>query len=158
MVLTAAERSARHYQKHRITRTAKAREKYAQNREAEVARSLEWNRNNRDRVVKNNRKSSLKKLYGLTELDYELGVAACGGRCEICGEIPDGQRHEGRLHVDHVRGTKFVRGLLCGRCNRGVGNFKDSPELLRRAAEYLEQQDNGLQAKDGVPSQIGRGS
>ncbi|MEU0663871.1 endonuclease VII domain-containing protein [Streptomyces lavendulocolor] len=70
---------------------------------------------------------------------------ARGGTCAICGR-PDG---EGRaLSVDHDHGCcpegdrtcgKCVRGLVCGACNHGLGKFRDSPELLRAAAAYLER-------------------
>jgi hypothetical protein len=43
-----------------------------------------------------------------------------------------------RLSVDHCHSTGRIRGLLCGVCNTGFGMFKNSPELLRKAALYAE--------------------
>jgi hypothetical protein len=42
--------------------------------------------------------------------------------------------------VDHNHSSGKVRGLLCNRCNRAIGMFEDSPELLLSAISYL--QDN----------------
>lgn len=35
--------------------------------------------------------------------------------------------------------TGKVRGLLCRACNRSIGQLCHDPEILRRAAEYLEK-------------------
>lgn len=59
----------------------------------------------------------------------------------ICGNPPkpDGVRAASRLHQDHDHITGQNRDLLCNHCNRGVGAFMDDPELLRKAAEYIER-------------------
>ena len=72
--------------------------------------------------------------YGLTLGDYEALSDAQGGNCAIClGPDETGRR----LAVDHCHETGKVRGLLCGRCNAGLGFFRDAPNVLRQAAEYL---------------------
>lgn len=56
--------------------------------------------------------------------------------CLIClGADATGRR----LAVDHDHTTGKVRGLLCGACNTALGKMRDSPEQLRRAADYLER-------------------
>ena len=93
------------------------------------------------------RARSLKTKYNLTPEEFEDMRTAQDGRCAICGN--DGHQglctrgHPGgcecaRLNVDHCHATGKVRGLLCHLCNRALGQFKDSPANLRRAAEYVE--------------------
>lgn len=80
-----------------------------------------------------NLRVSLKHLYGLTLEEYKDMEEEQGGRCAICGEVPD--RH--RLYVDHDHKTGEVRGLLCSRCNMGLGQFRDNPRFLEAALDYL---------------------
>lgn len=55
--------------------------------------------------------------------------------CYICGEGPSGKR----LQIDHDHETDEIRGLLCGRCNRMLGQALDSEEILLRALDYLRR-------------------
>ena len=57
------------------------------------------------------------------------------GRCEICGRVPGDD--ERALHIDHDHKTGRFRGLVCNNCNGGLGRFKDNPEFLLAAADYL---------------------
>lgn len=74
------------------------------------------------------------KRYGLTYADYVEMLAAQNGGCRICGQAP-GKR---RLAVDHDHQTGKVRGLLCGRCNSGLGFFQDDSARMRQAIAYLD--------------------
>jgi len=61
-----------------------------------------------------------------------------GGRCAICG-APEEEAPKKRLHVDHCHTSNRIRGLLCSRCNVGLGQFKDDPGRLLAAIEYLKR-------------------
>lgn len=78
----------------------------------------------------------LQKTYGLTHDQFMSKLESQKYSCAICGTSWDGGRH---FHVDHNHITGEVRDILCGSCNPGLGNFKDSPELLIKAAEYLRK-------------------
>ena len=90
-------------------------------------------------------KARLNK-YGLTEEALAVMLAAQGGRCAICGTDEPGGRNS-VWHVDHDHSCcpsartcgKCIRGLLCNRCNTGLGMFRDNAEALRAAADYLEK-------------------
>lgn len=81
------------------------------------------------------------RLYGLNEAQYAAMLAEQNGVCAICLQTEryiDARTGEPRkLSVDHDHTTGKNRGLLCGHCNRGIGQFSDEPERLRRAADYL---------------------
>ena len=68
---------------------------------------------------------------------YSFMVIAQKGRCKNCG-LPSGKR---ALSVDHDHTVGIVRGLLCHKCNRGIGLFRDNPSLLLKTALYLERRD-----------------
>jgi hypothetical protein len=87
-----------------------------------------------------NRKGMLNRLYGLTPQAYATMLERQGGRCAICSHAETAMNRDGRMNplaVDHDHETRAVRALLCSRCNRGLGLFKDDPELLIQAAAYL---------------------
>lgn len=56
-------------------------------------------------------------------------------RCAICS-VKFSKKV--RPCLDHDHRTKGFRGVLCHSCNVAIGLFCDSPELLRKALEYLE--------------------
>lgn len=86
--------------------------------------------NGKDRVFD----KSLRRLYGITLEQYKTKEAEQGGRCGLCGQIPETDR---RLHVDHDHRTGKLRDLLCHHCNLLLGNAQDSTERLRLAIAYL---------------------
>ena len=74
---------------------------------------------------------------------YQEMLKAQGGVCAICGcpeRAPDKASGKIRdLAIDHDHTTGAVRALLCSNCNRGLGLFNDSPELLNNAVRYLKR-------------------
>ena len=81
-----------------------------------------------------------KRVYDLEPREYEALLTTQGGGCAICGSsTPTLNHNETRpnLYVDHCHTSGAVRGLLCGSCNGGLGLFKDNPERLKAAIQYL---------------------
>jgi hypothetical protein len=83
----------------------------------------------------------LRQRYGISLSIYQEILAQQGGRCGLCLNVPNGKR----LHVDHDHRCcvgksscgECVRGLLCGGCNRALGRFRDDPDIVLRAHQYL---------------------
>ncbi|MFI2349961.1 endonuclease VII domain-containing protein [Streptomyces sp. NPDC019443] len=78
-----------------------------------------------------NRDSYFRRKYGLTQAELTQLIAEQGGVCVICLAAP-------AEHVDHDHETGRVRGVLCFSCNAALGQFKDRPDAIRRAAAYVE--------------------
>ena len=68
-------------------------------------------------------------------MQYDAMFDSQNGKCAICDKPP--QAHK-KLGVDHDHKTGQVRGLLCSPCNRALGGFQDSLELLRKVVDYIE--------------------
>ena len=105
-------------------------QKYKENCEILKARSRAYSK-------KNFRKKNLRDKFGITLLQYEILFAQQKGKCAICGA--DQKTLKRRLAVDHSHDTGKIRGLLCSRCNLGIGFFKDSIELLKKSIRYLKK-------------------
>lgn len=84
---------------------------------------------------------NIKSKYGLTKEQYLTMVKAQNNLCAICNkpETESSSPHikEMELSIDHDHKTGIVRGLLCRQCN--IGKLGESPERLRRAADYIER-------------------
>lgn len=84
--------------------------------------------------------------YGITQDELEEMKEKQSNKCYICGSegfIIGVNNHNEKLAVDHCHNTGKVRKLLCHNCNRALGLMKDSPELLRAAAAYIEEHKEG---------------
>lgn len=79
-------------------------------------------------------RSEMRCKYGISLTEYEQMFYDQSGRCKICKTQSSGFP---RLNVDHHHQSGKIRGLLCSACNQGLGHFKDSPEIIDKAREYL---------------------
>ncbi len=95
------------------------------------------------RVAETDLRSHLKKRFGISIEIYRSIFKEQRERCGICRTpilliaIKGDAGMKGRAHVDHCHKTGRIRGLLCSRCNLGIGLFLDSSDRLRRAVAYL---------------------
>ena len=68
----------------------------------------------------------------LTAIEIEAIRSKQNNLCAIC-DTPD------PTDLDHCHTSGRVGWLLCKHCNRGLGAFKDSPQLLQKAAQLLTE-------------------
>ena len=117
----------------------RTRKKRLENREQINAKNREWFKNHPGMSAEYHRKVRYKKA-GRPMPEF----------CEVCGKTPSPSTRlvEGKmvtipleLHYDHDHATGHFRGWLCHKCNFALGNVNDSPELLRKLADYLENQE-----------------
>jgi hypothetical protein len=126
---------------------AAAAARHAANPEPARDRTRRWQEENPERVAANqaryradgrkkatDRRSYLKRRFGITPEDYDAMLDRQGGVCAICKREP---RTDISLHVDHDHSTGAVRGLLCFDCNAGIGKFREDVGVLSAAIVYL---------------------
>jgi hypothetical protein len=117
-----------------------------QNRESQARTRLEIDRSPRARLDYPNRdrKYHLKRVYGMTEADFERMLAEQEHRCATCSvELTIDHRKPNTAHIDHCHETGRVRGILCMRCNSAVGYLRDDPALALKVAAYLQNLGQG---------------
>lgn len=107
-------------------------------------RNLQWlnkNKTKRNEYLKRYRKMrpdleknrQLKHRFGITLEDYHGLKNQQDNKCAICKTSFDNVT----ANVDHCHTTGKVRGLLCSKCNHGLGLFKDSVDNLNEAINFL---------------------
>jgi len=90
-----------------------------------------------------NRSNFLYNKYGITSKEYDDMVREQDNKCAICEEPEsrlDDNGYPMRLCVDHDHVTGEVRGLLCSKCNLGIGYLRsdEGTDILLNAVCYIE--------------------
>lgn len=78
------------------------------------------------------KEEKLQRKYKISLSDFNALLLKQRGGCAICG-------NKGPFCVDHCHRLGMVRGLLCGKCNTGLGMLQDSATLVLKAHEYLKK-------------------
>lgn len=110
-------------------------------RERNLDRLREYQRQYRQRPdVRERRKVSLRnghlrRKFGITIEEFHSMLQDQGSRCKACGGNADMGYG---FHVDHCHSTGRIRGILCHGCNTALGLVRESPDRLRKLADYLE--------------------
>lgn len=81
-----------------------------------------------------------RRNYGIDDKQLLQMKEEQNNLCYLCGSegfLIGKNNHDEKLAVDHDHETGTVRKLLCHNCNRALGLFKDNPDVLRKAADYV---------------------
>jgi Recombination endonuclease VII len=94
----------------------------------------------REHYRKIKRQWDLSTRFGISNEIYDEMLKSQNGLCAICfTDHPSNKKNVVCFFVDHDHATGKVRGLLCEKCNRGLGLFRDNQGFLARAIDYLEK-------------------
>ncbi|WP_073837444.1 endonuclease VII domain-containing protein [Micromonospora sp. CB01531] len=96
-------------------------------------RSARYYRENSERVIARTINTGRQRKYGISTEQFEEMLVGQSGLCSICREAMKPPC------IDHDHDTGKARQLLCSNCNAGLGQFRDNPKLLDRAASYLRE-------------------
>lgn len=78
----------------------------------------------------------IRAEFNMTPEEYETIRINQNFKCALC-DRPESEFKK-RLHLDHCHNSNKVRGLLCPKCNMGLGLFHDNIEVLQKAINYLK--------------------
>lgn len=106
---------------------------YDKNKAQGRAKSAAWRAANPARSQEYNFKET-----GFTAELFKIAMEMQGFCCAIC-RTPFADLPKRQAHADHDHLTGHPRGILCQKCNHGLGMFGDSPARLRAALSYLKE-------------------
>lgn len=90
--------------------------------------------NYREKRRERSLRNRYKYKYGITIEQKQTMLDSQFGRCEICNnEIVFSQ-----AKVDHNHTTGAVRGILCNKCNSGLG-YLESKDFIKKARKYIDK-------------------
>ena len=114
------------------------KEKIAERHKQSLARIK---RKDPEKWARTNRHRQIKIKYNLTKDQSLKMLADQRSQCKSCKDPISMYSYEEHdtCHIDHCHVTGKVRGLLCGKCNTGLGYFNDDVQRLRCAISYLEE-------------------
>lgn len=105
--------------------------------EKQKERALRYNEYLKAKHGTKSKITKLKYLYGISEDEYIILFAKQNGECAIC-QTPQSKLKR-KLAVDHCHLTDNVRGLLCEKCNLGLGLFGENEFRMARAIDYIRR-------------------
>lgn len=91
------------------------------------------------RLTLRTRNKDLRIRYGITLAEYDARLSAQGGVCACCQSAAPGYPSGRSFAVDHDHETGVIRGLICSKCNKGIGLLGDNAAGVAKALAYLRR-------------------
>ena len=140
------EKQKEYYKKYKEKNKEKLDQYYKEyiekNKEKLIKYGKEYKETNKEKLYnyyKNYKVNYTLKKYNLTKEDYNKIIDLQNGKCKICKiDFNVNQKPQ----IDHCHTTNKFRGLLCKKCNVGLGMFNDNIELFKNCIEYLHHYGN----------------
>ena len=111
------------------------------NKDKRIKDSNDYYHNNKEKVKVVIERSRLKRTYGITLEEFNEMSLKQNNVCAICGNK---ETESKKLAIDHNHATGEIRKLLCHKCNRGLGSFKDDIQILQNALNYLKEHNSEI--------------
>lgn len=130
------EKIKEYYENNKESIKQKSKEYYNKNKKKISKSGKKYRLENKEKIKQRDWKYNLKK-YNLTENEYYEILNNQNGCCKICKTNQIDLNTP--LHIDHSHETGKIRGLLCNKCNQGLGLFNDDILLLTESIKYLQE-------------------
>lgn len=91
---------------------------------------MEYHSKNRNSILVKRKAYHYIRNYGISLEELDNWKERVKNVCSICSKNSE-------LVIDHCHGTGRIRGLLCNKCNQGLGSFNDDPNIMKNAIKYL---------------------
>jgi len=101
-----------------------------------IPKKEKWKLRNPIKAAYSQKMVDMKRKYHITKEEFEALVKYQDNKCGICGNVLDGKKEPA---VDHNHKTGKIRGLLCTKCNTGIGQLNEDVTILILAIKYLEK-------------------
>lgn len=91
--------------------------------------------NNPEKVKIYEKKNKMYNKFKITIREYNEMLLNQNNQCFLCFKTPE--ENKKALAVDHCHKTGKIRGLLCSKCNLGLGLFNDNVNIMEKAIKYI---------------------
>lgn len=130
------------YQKNKVKRATYWKRYYKKVKHILSKRAKEYRIRNHELVLQRMRDKHpihrrMQKLWHCYKVDIytvELAVKMSGYRCDLCRR----KFSKAGPQLDHCHQTGKIRGILCVKCNTGLGKIGDKVSDFERAIKYMK--------------------